>query len=339
MDILLKRSQIDLDQLEAVLTRLFILHRVRDRWHERLEGRLREDIFAEVGVRQMVSVRIPSADRDDDGILTRFFARFPPAFYRVRLLNLELKSLLRLLNELQALEIDIGFVESKSEVGGRSPLSGGEVFRWPADVESQLQTATDLHRAYFLQAHRTPVLDLDFFILSYRSIMRRRLRTIALVVVLSMVCANLMYHVNFSISSEGLSLIIAKHWELPLAAGLLSLLTFFNLMQLSLYERLVEIGTIRALGAETTTTLLIFAAEGAFIGGLGAIGGYVLLVCVNLVVKYGGMNAALDVMAACGPGKAFLGLFLGVLIGLIGTVGPIFSIIWMPPEKCLEGPK
>jgi hypothetical protein len=339
LDILLRRSQIDLEQLEAILSRLFIIHRVRGRFSERIEGRLREDIFAEVGVRQMVSVNVPFADREEEGLVKGFFSRFPPALFRVRLTNLDVKSLLRVIGEFQELEVDIGFVESRAEGGSRSPFSGGEGFRWPADEESQIEVAKHLHRAYFLQAHKTAFVDLDFFILSYRSIFRRKLRTISLVAVLSLVCANLMYHVNFQISSQGLTLLVARHWELPLAAGLMSFLTFFNLMQLSLYERLVEIGTIRAVGAETTTTLLIFATEGMFIGGLGAAFGYVILVCVNLVIKYGGMNAALDIAAASGPGKAFLGLFLGVTIGLIGTVVPIFSLIWMPPEKCLAGHK
>ena len=339
MDVLLKRSQIDLDRLEEVLSRLFILHRVRGRWRERLEGRLREDVFAEVGIRQMVSVRVPFDEMGDGGRITSIFSRFPPALYRVRLSNLELKSLQLVIMELQSLGIDIGFVESREEGGSRSLLSGGEVFRWPEGGESQMKTATRLHRAYFLQAHRTPLVDLDFFILSYRSIFRRKLRTISLVAVLSLVCANLMFHINFQISDLGLTLIVAKYWELPLAAGLMSFLTFFNLMQLSIYERLVEIGTIRAVGAETTTTLLIFASEGMLIGALGAALGYAILVGINLVIRYGGFNPALDLMAASGPGKAFLGLFLGLLVGLLGTVIPIFSIIWMPPEKCLAGPK
>ena len=118
-------------------------------------------------------------------------------------------------------------------------------------------------------------------------------------------------------------------------ASLMALITFLNLMEISLHERKVEIGTIRALGAETTTTIMIFAAEGMILGTIGAMVGYVIVIVANLIVKFGGFAPGLDLVAAAGPGKAILGLFLGLIIGLLGSVPPIIPMIWRPPENCL----
>jgi hypothetical protein len=216
---------------------------------------------------------------------------------------------------------------------------GGGAIRWPEGIEAQLSAVAELHNALEDSPPRSSFLDLDVFILSVRSVRRRKIRTSFLIGVMGLVCANFIQNITFSLSEGGVAFVVTEHWELPLAAGFMSLLIFLNLTQISLYERLVEVGTIRALGAETTTTLYIFAVEGMIIGAIGALVGYVIVAVANIVVKFGGIDPTIDLAMAIGPGKGFLGLFLGLTVGFIGSVLPVFFVVWTPPEKCLAGPK
>lgn len=340
MELLLKRSQVALPQLEEILGKFYLIKRTSRGRREVLQGTLRsgKGLYG-IGEGPMLFMDIPYADRERKDRATRFFSRFSSSLYRLKLVNVDLPTLLDLLGELHKIGVDVGLVED-SRLGGRSSLVGrGERFRWPKDRQARLALATELHSLYARQVVKGPLIDLDFYILSLRSIARRKLRTAFLVVVMSLVCANFIQHISFTISREGIAMIVTEQWELPVAAGLLALITFLNLNQISLYERMVEIGTIRALGAETTTTLLIFAAEGITIGTIGAILGYMIVLIANLIIKFGGIDPGLDLVAACGPIKAILGIFLGITVGLIGSLLPIVPVIWRSPEKCLEGPK
>jgi len=126
-------------------------------------------------------------------------------------------------------------------------------------------------------------------------------------------------------------------WELPLVAGLVALLIFLNMMQMSIYERLREVGTMRALGAETTTAIMIFAFEGLVIGGIGGIIGYIIAMAISLVTKFGGINPELSLVGAIGPGKFILGLGFGLGIAFLGAVLPAFFAIAKSPDDCLRG--
>ncbi len=337
MEILLKRSQITLTQLHEVLSRFFAVERVVQGRRELLVGRTKADeLMGGLDVRAILQMDVPLADREIGSRLDMFLSRFSSSLYRVKVRNLDLRNLLALLEELQGMGVDLGFVEEPSLAAGRSyPLGGRERFRWPKDKEAQMSMATELHKLYSQIIPKAPLIDLDFFILSLRSIRRRKFRTASLAAVMGLVCANFIYHINFSISGDGLGVIV-EQWELPLAAGAMAIIMFLNLMQISLRERMLEVGTIRALGAETTTTLQIFAAEGMMIGGIGAMLGYVIVVVASVVVKFGGLDPGLSLVSACGPGKAILGLFLGLIVGLVGAVLPVIFVVWRPPEKCLK---
>ena len=126
-------------------------------------------------------------------------------------------------------------------------------------------------------------------------------------------------------------------WELPLVAGLVALLIFLNMMQMSIYERIREVGTMRALGAETTTSVLIFSFEGLVIGGIGGLVGYAVAVVISLVTKYGGINPELVILSAIGPGKLILGLGFGLVIAFVGASLPAFFAIARSPDECLRG--
>ncbi len=126
-------------------------------------------------------------------------------------------------------------------------------------------------------------------------------------------------------------------WELPLVAGLVALLIFLNMMQMSIYERMREVGTMRALGAETTTAVLIFSLEGIVIGGIGGIAGYVVAMIISLVTKFGGINPNLSLVASIGPGKLILGLGFGLGIAFLGASVPAFFAIARSPDDALRG--
>jgi hypothetical protein len=332
LDILVKRSQVDLNQLMEILSGFFELRTVVGRWWQWLEGTQLPDPDEEVGVASaLVRIRVPLADMEEKGRISEWVSRHSSAVYRLRLANVGRKTLLAIVGEMEARGLDVGFVERR---GGRYASLSGETIIWPMDADARHSTATRLHEASKEYLH-APMIDLDFFILSLRSISRRKLRTAFLVAVLSLVCANFIYHVNFSISGEGVSVLVPEQWELPFAAGIMVLITFLNLMEISLHERKVEIGTIRALGCETTTTVMIFAAEGMILGALGALVGYAIVIIIALSIRFLGIDPGLDLVAVAGPGKAILGLFLGLLIGVLGTVPLIFPMVWRPPENCL----
>jgi len=126
-------------------------------------------------------------------------------------------------------------------------------------------------------------------------------------------------------------------WELPLVAGLVALLIFLNMMQMSIYERIREVGTMRALGAETTTAIMIFSFEGMIIGAIGGVIGYIVAVVISMITKYGGINPELVILAAIGPGKLILGLGFGLMIAFIGASLPAFFAIARSPDECLRG--
>jgi len=332
LDILVRRSQVSLLQLRDLLSEFFELDTTSGRRGEWIEGR-RHSSFDDVVPMSNASVRveIPVANREEKGRIDEWLSQYSSPSYRIRLSNVALETMLSIIDGMEERGLDIGFVEPQ---GGRFSALRGEMITWPGDPEARRSTAIRIHKL----SREIPyerVIDLDFFILSTRNITRRKLRTVFLVAVLSLVCANFIYHINFSISGEGVSVLVPEQWELPFAAGIMALITFMNLMEISLHERKIEIGTIRALGCETTTTMLIFASEGMILGTLGAISGYVMVILVALSIRLSGLNPALDLVAVAGPGKGIMGLFLGLFIGVVGTVPLIFPMIWRPPERCL----
>lgn len=335
IEILVRKTQTNLKGLEDLLASFFEFRRIARRWHESLEGvELPSPGGEAMAGRGFLHIDVPWAEMKRKNPLTRWLSRYSWSFYRLRLTNVGRNTLLAILAELERHGLEVGFVERATARTGLSSGFGREVFMWPKEADSRRSTFLRLYDAY-RKTEKAPLIDLDFFTLSLRAIMRRKLRTAFLVAVLSLVCANFIYYVRFSIGGEGVTVIVPRQWELPLAAGLMALITFLNLMEISFHERKMEIGTIRALGAETTTTIMIFAAEGMILGTLGAMAGYFIVLVASLIVKFSGINPALDLVVVAGPGKAILGFFLGLVIGLLGSVPPIIPMIWRPPEECL----
>ena len=96
---------------------------------------------------------------------------------------------------------------------------------------------------------------------------------------------------------------------------------------------------MRALGAETTTAILIFSFEGLVIGGIGGIIGYAAVVIISVITKFGGINAEMNLLNAIGPSKLIMGLGFGIAIAFLGSVLPAFFAIARSPDDCLRGAK
>ena len=215
MEILLKRSQINLKGLEDLLSEFFRFRRIAKGRHELLVGVQPPDQDRElVGGKAMVQVSVPLAERERKGRFTEWLSRYSGSLYRVRLTNVGRDMLLDMLAELERSGVDMGFVEHQSGRNGLLSGWGGERFIWPDGTDARRATAIRLCEAY-RKAEYKPLIDLDIFMLPLRGIMRRKLRTIILVTVLSLVCANFIHHVSFSISSKGVAMIVPHQWELP----------------------------------------------------------------------------------------------------------------------------
>ncbi len=332
LDLLVKRSQISLNELKDLLSEFFDLRNESGLWESWVRGS-RSPRTTEVlaGGGPFLKMKIPIADKKGKGRIEKWLSRFSSPIYRLRLTKLVLEDLIAMIDRMEEEGLEIGFIERQ---GGKFSFLKGEIILWPDSAEARLTTAKRLYRLSKETEHE-PFIDVDFFILSLRNITRRKLRTIFLVSVLSLVCGNFIYHIRFSIGGEGVAVVVPAQWELPLAAGLMALITFMNLMEISLHERKMEIGTIRALGAETTTVMLIFASEGMILGALGAASGYLMVIIAAVSIKFSGISPGLDLVAAAGPGKGILGLFLGFFIGIVGTVPLIFPMLWRAPDDCL----
>lgn len=334
IEILLKRSQIDLGSVADLLAGFFEFRTVEDGRSEYVEGIQLPDPDEEiVGANALVRIDIPMDERKNQGRLVRLLSPYSSSLYRLKLANASKRTLLGVLNALAKAGLDVGLVERSSR-SGPAGWFGGERFVWPEGEEALRSTATEIFESY-RQGEHAPLIDMDFLTLSMRSITRRKLRTAFLVAVLSLVCANFIYHLEFTISGEGFDLVVPQYWELPFAAGLMALICFLNLMEISYHERKVEIGTIRALGCETTTTVMIFASEGMILGTLGAAVGYLIVLSAALLVRVWGIDPGLDLVSVAGPGKAILGFFLGLFVGLAGTVPLIIPKVWRAPENYL----
>jgi hypothetical protein len=154
MEILLKRSQISIDQIEGALSKSFLMERHARGRHEWIEGELKEiEGLGRARDREeaRVSLSVPYADRERRNLIVRLLSPFSGALYCVRLSNLDLASLLAVVREFQILGVDIGFAEATSQMPGHhgsSPLEGGGRYRWPEGKDNQISTATELHGLY-----------------------------------------------------------------------------------------------------------------------------------------------------------------------------------------------
>ena len=144
MELLLKRSQVSLAQIQVIISKYFNAERrVRGR-HEWIDGGLRQAPRLgrqDEGRDAQVFITVPSADRERRALITGILSPFPATLYRIRFHRVDLPTTLAVVNELQAIGVDVGFV---------TPSAGsfGEEFEWPGNDEAELSKASELHKLY-----------------------------------------------------------------------------------------------------------------------------------------------------------------------------------------------
>jgi len=152
VELLLKKSQMSLLQIQATMSDYFDVERKVRGGYEWMGGDLkqipglgRQDPEDEA----WVFATVPYADKEKRTMMTRILSPFSGALYRIRLHNVDLPTTLAIITRLQGMGADVGFVApTTGDFGGRSRSSPGEEFVWPGNYEAELSKASELHKLY-----------------------------------------------------------------------------------------------------------------------------------------------------------------------------------------------
>jgi len=127
-------------------------------------------------------------------------------------------------------------------------------------------------------------------------------------------------------------------------AGLVAivLISVMNVMLMSVYERVKEIGTIAAMGTMPRTILSMFVIEGAALGALGilignlvAIGAILVIDAIGPTFSFGrqtGLVLSPDIDA----GRMLVVSAIVAVVAILGTVQPAFKASRMDPVEALR---
>ena len=169
MELLLKKSQVSMLQIQAAMSKYFDVERKVKGGYEWVGGDLRQ--MPGVGRQDpedeaWVFARVPYADKEKRTLVTRVLSPFAGTLYRIRLHNVDLPTTLAVVKELQGIGVDVGFAEpSIPDISwGDSPYFAAyvsaEEFDWPASPQAELSKAEELHRLYeerrLSKARRSP---------------------------------------------------------------------------------------------------------------------------------------------------------------------------------------
>jgi len=122
LEILLKRSQTSLRQVQDAMSRYFDIRRVTQGRHEWIEGELRQEQGLgkhDPNEDARISITVPYDEKSRKTLLTRFLSPFSGSLYHVTIGNLDLPTTLTVVNELQDLG-DVGFGSWAAGVSYRS---------------------------------------------------------------------------------------------------------------------------------------------------------------------------------------------------------------------------
>ena len=167
MEIVLKRSQTSLREIQSAMSKYFDISRITPGRHEWIDGELKtgEGLGKQdPGEDARISVTVPYDEKSRRTLMTRILSPFSGTLYYIRLQNLDLPTTLAVVKGLQDLG-DVGFASTgpAGYSGGRSGGSSGieRVYIWPEGREAQLskaaeiqQLSTELHESYL--AHKKP---------------------------------------------------------------------------------------------------------------------------------------------------------------------------------------
>ncbi|MBN2965073.1 ABC transporter permease [Sulfurospirillum sp. T05] len=120
------------------------------------------------------------------------------------------------------------------------------------------------------------------------------------------------------------------------------LISILNVMVMSVYERVREIGTIAAMGTRPSTIVKLFLAEGLMLGIFGAIVGGVVsfgLVAVLNVVKITysfGRESGLVLSPSLGMSEAVSVGIIVIFISLVASISPALKASRLDPVEALR---
>jgi hypothetical protein len=148
VELLLKRSQTSLPQIQEAMSRYFDVKRITPGRHEWIEGELRQeqglgkhDPNEDAGI----SISVPYDEKSRRTLLTRLLSPFSGSLYHVTIRNLDLPTTLTTMKALQDLG-DVGF-GSWGVGGGHRSTTYVRISVWPEGREAQLSKATETHQA------------------------------------------------------------------------------------------------------------------------------------------------------------------------------------------------
>ena len=107
--------------------------------------------------------------------------------------------------------------------------------------------------------------------------------------------------------------------------------TIYNTMTMSVMERVREIGTMRAMGANRPEVTRVFALEGGFLGVVGGVLGLILGLGIAAIINRAGiyyappfvtMYAKLEVFITQAPWAVAGSLAICLLVALVGAILP-----------------
>jgi len=120
------------------------------------------------------------------------------------------------------------------------------------------------------------------------------------------------------------------------------LISVMNVMLMSVYERVKEIGTIAAMGTPAGTILNMFVIEGLALGALGIlIGNAVAAAVILLIDAIGptfdfGRQTGLVLAPQIDTGRMLVVSAIVLIIAVVGTVQPAFKASRMEPVEALR---
>lgn len=118
---------------------------------------------------------------------------------------------------------------------------------------------------------------------------------------------------------------------------IVAFLVIFNSIQMSVHERIKELGTIRSLGAETTTAIAITVFEGLILGIIGGFLGYFFSMSLALISSQVPFLAgALEFATIRGGWYLAVSTLLGGALASAAALIPALVTTMVPPEITLK---
>jgi putative ABC transport system permease protein len=121
------------------------------------------------------------------------------------------------------------------------------------------------------------------------------------------------------------------------------LISVLNVMIMSVYERVKEIGTLAAMGTQPSRIMALFVAEGFCLGLAGAVAGAVLgtgaLWILNLTgveVAFGGANQVFELAPSVAPGEVISACVIVLLVSVIASLQPAAKAAALEPVDALR---